>query len=156
MSELKGAALLIQQLYAIDYYGTRAITKILKQITKPLVAEAKALAAKDTGALSESITSVVRQSKRSKNHYALIGPNRSYAVAGQGDNQVLKPSNYAHIVERGAQAHIQGKGMKAYKHPGQQAQPFVEPTMRAIGPAVMQTMADEIQKAIEEARRING
>lgn len=105
---------------------------------KPIVNAAKAKAPKRTGTLELSIGRKVMM--KNGTAVAVIGPKTN--VQSESKGQTIKPSRYAHLVEKGfidrAGEHIPG-------------QPFIEPALDEGGPAAVDAMADKLGKGIEKA-----
>lgn len=86
--------------------GDRVIPKALGAAAKPIASGVKARAPRKSGALKNSITSVVRKYSDG-GAIAVIGPDRDYfqggkrVKAGEDRRGADRPANYAHLVEDG-------------------------------------------------------
>lgn len=59
---------------------------------------------------------------------------------------------YAHLVEFGTAAHIQGGKFKGAHHPGTPAQPYFYPTIRAHKRLARQRIARAVKRAVQRSR----
>lgn len=86
----------------------RVMADAVQVATRPMVQAMQAGAPRDTGALSKSITSVVRRYPKQGKVVALIGPDNSYygpkgkrKKKGESRRGANRPRNYVHLVEFG-------------------------------------------------------
>lgn len=85
----------------------RVLSDAISHAVKPIVARAKALAPRKTGALQRSLTSVVRRYPGKGKIVAVIGPDKDYYSGGKrmrrGESRkgADRPAKYAHLVEFG-------------------------------------------------------
>lgn len=136
----------------------RAITlKAVKAGAKLVQATAKARAPrrKRSGALRQSLgIKAVKGSRGKTLALAVIGARSKVVKRYKG--KTIKPSKYAHLVEKGTKPHMVGKR----RHPGAKAQPFLKPALDsnkvAAGRAMLDTLAAEIDKALKGAPKAKG
>lgn len=86
---------------------SRVMGDAVGQALKPMQADARARAPKDTGALKRSISVKVKRYANKGIIIGLVGPSKDYfkngkkLKVGQSRRGADKPSNYAHLVEYG-------------------------------------------------------
>jgi HK97 gp10 family phage protein len=135
----------------------------------PVVRIAKAMAPKRTGALKQSIGSVVRKPKKSANAYAVVGPLRGYYSQGKrlaknADRRGAdQPANYAHLVEFGhvKVKPVKGSTIKRKRKDWKPAttvgfvppKPFLRPAFAAAAAPAGAAFESAVMKGIEKARR---
>lgn len=152
----------------------RVAASAVGEAAKPFVRAAKAKAPVRTGALRQSITSVIRSYKKSGRVMAIIGPSLDYFQGGKRlkgtskGGKVDRPANYAHLVEFGhysrtATGEFGGfaKGFKRRKSSGARlaqdarsfilAQPFLRPAIDAGQSAAEAALVVGFEKGIDKA-----
>lgn len=82
--------------------GTRAIRAGVNELTKTVLAEAKANVPVRTGQLRKSLGRKVKTYRQSKVVVGIVGPRKGFRVVING--VAVNPSNYAHLVEFGRAA----------------------------------------------------
>lgn len=133
--ELTGVAEMMRTLEEADEkLASRALSAALRKSAPLVVNDAKRLASKETGALRESITFVVRGRKTAR--YAIIGPEKGAVYQTPKGRRM--PSRYAHLVEHGHSGTVA-------------ANPFLRPAVDANRERVVEAMAAEIRKHLERA-----
>lgn len=136
---LRGAKELLGALEAVDEaLATRALTRALKKAAPPVVADMKRLASKETGALAQSLTFVVKG--RGTSRFARLGPEKGARYSTP--KGVRQPSRYAHLVEHGTS--------KAAPNP------FIRPAMemneeRALN-IIGESLAADIKRAAKRGK----
>lgn len=144
VTDLRGLEALqkLAQQRAAATKAVRAGAKIVQKAAKP-----RAPKRKGSGALRTSIGLKAQKGKRVKTlAFAVIGARTKVVRMFKG--RMIKPSKYAHLVEKGTKAHTVGKR----KHPGAKAKPFLAPALRsseaAVSAEMMRVLQQEIAKAL--------
>ncbi len=137
----------------------------LEAAAKPIVAAAKRIAPKETGALRKSITHALR--KYPKKTMVIIGPDRNYyeggkkVKPGQWRKGQDRPANYAHLVEFGHVKVARKKGTSRRKGTAQEigfvaARPFLRPAVWQNEKAAAQAFEIGVTKGLErEIKKMN-
>jgi HK97 gp10 family phage protein len=137
---------------------------------KPLQADARARAPRESGALKRSISVKVKRYPNTGKIVGLVGPSKEYfsggvrVKAGQSRRGANRPSNYAHLVEYGHHvvAPIKGTSRRKYSaRPAKSgttwvaARPFLRPAYAAQKGAVISGLGNGVAKGIErEGKRL--
>lgn len=119
---------------ADDKLAKRALSAALRKASPIVVTDAKRLASKETGALADSITFVVRG--KGTNRYAVIGPDKNAVYLTPKGRR--RPSRYAHLVENGHSGTVA-------------ANPFLRPAVDSNQDRVIEVMAEEVKKHLLRA-----
>lgn len=119
---------------ADEKLARRALTAALRKAAPIVVTDAKRLASRETGALRDSITFVVRG--KHGDRYAKIGPDKDAIY--QTAKGRRRPSKYAHLVENGHSGTVA-------------ANPFLRPAVDNNQEKVIEVMAEEIKKHLLRA-----
>jgi HK97 gp10 family phage protein len=145
---------------------TKVLAVAVKRSAKPLVDAAKALAPSGTGALRQSITAIVKKSRKGGS-YAVVGPARGYYKAGAklGKDAARRgsasPAHYAHLVEFGHQ--VGTRKTKAARKSKGRASPlasggkfiapraFMRPALLTTQAQIASEMALGIAKGLEQS-----
>lgn len=135
---------------------------IVEDAARPIVKAAKAnLVGVDTGALRDSIGSIVRVTPARSRVAAYIGPRKGpeyNLVNASTGKRVRVPVKYAHLVEFGTAPHIVVKRgfrrdgtyfERRAEHPGTAARPFLRPAFEGSKSSVADALGNAIGKAIE-------
>ena len=119
----------------------KILRKAVTQATRLVLAGVKGYAKKirDSGLLYRSLGSKVKTYSNGT-VVGIVGPRKGFGqvvVSKTGKREKRDPIFYAHLVERGTQAHQLGKGANirssrrsiglSHLHPGAKAQPFMRP-----------------------------
>lgn len=149
---------------------TQILATAVGHAAKPVVAAARALAPRRTGALKRSITSLVRKYKNNQSAVAVVGPDNAYYGSGkrlkngQSRAGADKPANYAHLVEFGHySATASGVSGRASKGTSRRKgtftersyimpKPFMRPAVAGSAAAAGESLAEGIRKGIERTR----
>jgi HK97 gp10 family phage protein len=115
----------------------------MSKAVQPVVDAAKALApVGETGALRESIGFAVRQYKKGRITFGVVGARRGFGVPDPGSSTgTTEPANYAHLVEYG---HAVAGDAGNYV----EAQPFLRPAWDMTAPTVLALLGQELGKGI--------
>lgn len=144
------------------------LTHAVKTATKPMEAAAKRFAPRRTGALRNSITTVVRNYPSTGNVVAVVGPARGYFQRGRRVRKggslagAESPSHYAHLVEFGHAVRQPKKGRTIRKGtallPGDgkvtivPPRPFMRPAFMATKGTAGRTLLEGAAAGIQKAR----
>lgn len=110
------------------------LKRALNKAAPIVLDDMKRLASKETGALRDSLTFVVKGRKTRR--YAIIGPDSKATY--QTPKGIRKPSRYAHLVENGHSGTVA-------------ANPFIRPAVDANRDRCVQVMGDELKATLERA-----
>lgn len=131
---------------AIAMKSVKAGAKLVQQAAK-----VRAPKRKKSGALRQSLGIKSEKGKRGKTlAFAVVGARSKVVKTYKG--KTIKPAKYAHLVEKGTQAHdVAGK-----RHPGAKAKPFLKPALDseklAAGRVMVQVLGAEVMKALQKQK----
>lgn len=109
----------------------------------------------ETGELKRSIGFAVRQYRKGRLTFGVVGPRRGFGVADASTKTgTTDPANYAHLVEYG---HAIDGNVAGWV----EAKPFMRPAWDTTAPTVMKLLGQELGAGIEaaaavEAQKRNG
>jgi HK97 gp10 family phage protein len=148
--------------------ANRVLRKALEKVSRPVLDDARAGAAKDTGALRRSMGRKAKTYRRTGTSVVVVGPRTKWQkVRKRGQEGVKKlagwargfsdspavPTQYAHLVEFGAAPHQQSQ--LRIRHPGARPKPFLRPAWDRHKDRVNAALRAEILAGIErEARKL--
>lgn len=102
----------------------------------------------ETGELKRSIGFAVRQYRKGRLTFGVVGPRRGFGVPDESTKTgMTDPANYAHLVEYGHAVAGNAAGWV-------EAKPFMRPAWDATAPTVMKLLGQELGAGIEAAAAI--
>lgn len=157
---IQGSQQLIKAFAKMDDQVRRRILRYsLRRASEPIVNAAHNNVRGISETIAESISAQAKSYRKGAFIVLKIGPStapqfwRSRRIAnpftGDLGSRLHKPGNTAHLVELGTKPHTIKVGKVRIKHPGTQAQPYLEPARQKEGPRMGRLFEQFAWKAIE-------
>ncbi|MDR3233760.1 MAG: HK97 gp10 family phage protein [Planctomycetaceae bacterium] len=161
---IEGSDILAAQLLALPDKVRKAVEKASVKASKEVIAgQMKSNAPVDSGALQQSITSVVRSYKGGRIVLGFIGPEYSYTGVvtknkqgqkvlkkvkkNKGEAGIRRPANYAHLVELGTvQRTTQSGANRGSVAPNN----FTQKTAEEVTPQVQTILENAVSEALNQ------
>jgi HK97 gp10 family phage protein len=125
--------------------GTKAIRGGINELTKTVLAEAKANVPVRTGQLRKSLGRKVKTYRESKIVVGIVGPRKGFRVIING--AAVNPSNYAHLVEFGRGPVKAGQKKNRRGKVSDTGQSVLSSKYSAVAPAEPQVFGPEVGPA---------